>query len=196
MIDTAEAPRAGWWQDTVTLGRLIAMTVIVLGGALAVWNAMDFGNSNDDIYGPHYALRTALPQVLTFVWYGGLVLIVAEIVSAVRGDDPNARLINWQIPQLTCVLAAVIVVGGTAVTIWNIQAMHDVYESGAGFLDLFSSDPGRTASDDIRYLLEAVLQTYLWQGGLLILLAALADRIGWRATNNSEAALAPPESAP
>jgi hypothetical protein len=154
---------------------------------------MDFGNSNDDLYGPHYALRTALPQVLTFVWYGGLVLIVAEIVSAVRGDDLQVGLINWQIPQLTRVLAAVIIVGGTAVTIWDVQAMHDVYESSTGFLHVFAPGPGRTASDDIRYFLEAVLQTYLWQGGLLILLAALADRLVLRTANE---ALARPARAP
>jgi hypothetical protein len=73
----------------------------------------------------------------------------------------------------------VLIVSGTALTIWDIYALHDVYESGWQFVDIFSSDPGRTVSDDIRYFLEAELQTYLWQGGLLFLLAVLASRIGW-----------------
>lgn len=177
-MDTSADTRMDWWRNAVTLGRLIAVTVIVVGSALAIWNAVDIGEYNEYVSGPHYEFRSTIHQVLLLVWYGALVLIVAEIFSAIRGDGPGT--INWQIPQLTRVLAAVIIVGGTALTIWDIQAMHDLYESSMGFLNIFSRPPGRTVSDDVRYFLEAELKTYLWQGGLLFLLAALADRLGWR----------------
>ena len=173
-MQDAPLARAEWWRDVVTLGRLIAFAVIVIGSALAIWNAIEL---DYDSYVPHQTQRDLIRQILQFAWYGALILIVAEIFSAIRGDGPGT--INWQVPQLTSIIAGVIIVSGTALTVWDIYAMHDLYDQK--FLDyLFSRPPGRTLSDDIRYFLEALLQTYLWQGGLLFLLAALAGRVGWR----------------
>jgi hypothetical protein len=166
------------WGDIVVLGRILALVIIVLGAALALWAFPDDRDPSQYVLA-HTAQRNLLRQVLYFTWYGSLVLIVTEIISALRGGDSGT--IDWQIPQLTVVIAGVLIVSGTALTIWDIFALHDVYESGWQFLDIFSSDPGRTVSDDIRYFLEAELQTYLWQGGLLFLLAVLASRVGWRA---------------
>jgi hypothetical protein len=166
-----------WTQNIVSFGRLLGAAIIVLGVLLAAWNATDVNEAAR--LGSYAALRGFIQESLLYIWYGGLVLIVAEIVGAVGGNDLALGQINWNVPDLTRVIAAIILVAGTVVIVWDIYAMRD---GVSAFLGVGSFTQGELSiSESIRYFLQLELRQYLWHAGLLVLLAALADRIRWRA---------------
>jgi hypothetical protein len=140
-------------------GRLLGLGIIVLGFVLAVWNATDLGEVRRQ--GSYPALRYFISESLKYLWYGGLVLIVTEIVGATGGDDLGlGRRVRWTVPDVTAGIAGVVLVAGTVVTLWDLRELDDL-----------------SFSDSIRYFLRQELFQYVWWSALLIALAALADHI-------------------
>jgi hypothetical protein len=151
-----------WKPNIVVAGRLLAVSIIVLGIVVSAWNGTDI--SEVSRRGSYAALRGFMEESLDYLWAGALVLVVTEIVGAV-GNDPLdlPTRIKWTVPELTAGIAGIVLVVGTVVTLWDIRELNS-----PGF------------SDSVRYFLrEAVLQ-YLWQGGMLVALAALADYLSSR----------------
>lgn len=161
-----------WKENVVLSGRLLGAAIIVVGILLAAMTAIDLDAYQ--AYGDHARLRYFIREALTYLWSGGLVLVVAELVARVGGEDAAPWPVDWNIVDLVRALGAAIVVGGLLVSIWDVWSFNAFGEDS---LALVSRAP-RTAYDSFRYVLRDMLQSYLWQGGLLILLAALADRLG------------------
>jgi len=151
-----------WKPNVVIAGRLLAVSIIVLGIVLAAWNGTDI--SEVSRRGSYAALRYFMEESLTYVWLGCLILIVAEIVGAM-GNDPLdlPERIKWTVPELTAGIAGIVLVVGTVVTLWDIRELNSL-----GF------------ADSVRYFLRHAVLQYLWQGGMLIALAALADYLSSR----------------
>jgi hypothetical protein len=148
-----------WRRDIVTAGRLLGLGVIVIGIGLAFWNATDVGEVRRE--GSYPAFRSFVAESLEYLWYGGLVLIVTEIVGAVGGDrlDLPPR-IRWTVPEMTTAIAGLLLVVGTLVTLWDIRELDEP-----------------AFSESVRYFLENAITQHLWRGGMLIALAALAEYI-------------------
>ncbi len=93
------------------------------------------------------------------------------------------RQINWDVVTLGRVLGIAIIVAGTALVAWEASTFPD---------NLLNQD----SNQEWRYFLQRVL-SYLGSGGLLIVAAEIADRLGWRAADvvDEETALEPPDSA-
>ena len=95
-----------WKPNVVIAGRLLAVSIIVLGIVLAAWNGTDI--SEVSRRGSYAALRYFMEESLTYVWLGCLILIVAEIVGAM-GNDPLdlPERIKWTVPELTAGIAGI-----------------------------------------------------------------------------------------
>jgi hypothetical protein len=61
------------------IGRIVGLTIIVIGVVLSAWNAIDLGEFSDG----DDKFRYFLTSVLSFVASGGLVYIAAEILDRV-----------------------------------------------------------------------------------------------------------------
>lgn len=93
------------------------------------------------------------------------------------------RQINWDVVALGRVLGALVILIGTGLAAWAI------IDTEGGFI--------ADTADKIRYFLQFSL-SYWASGGLLIVAAEIADRLGWGGREEppgEEAALAPTDAA-
>lgn len=158
--------RIDW--NIVTLGRLAGLGIIVAGIILA---ALDASALSDAFVGSHAKVRYFLHDATGFAWKGGLVFAAAEIAD--RFGWGGRRWIDWQGTRLLHLLGLAVIVVGIGATVWDMNVL-----------------PGGNLSTLTRIYLRSIIGA-LWSGGVLLLAAAIADRIGWPDSNNELAAEAP-----
>jgi hypothetical protein len=149
--------RIDWRRDAVLWGRLLAIAIAVLGtvyASMEAWNLSDFSDS--------LRARYLIATLLGVLWYSSVILIVTEIVARLRGAEV---LSNRNVADFARVAGVLVVIVGLAVTIWSAVDDQDIQELSDAEL--------------VRYVLQSVLSGYLWQGGLLMILASIADTLGW-----------------
>jgi hypothetical protein len=154
-------------RNIATLGRLLAAAVIIAGIGLSVWDAIEVPGG---FLPRHYKLRFFFGESLEYIWLGGLLLAVAEIAGRL-GAKPEGGRIDWRVPTLLRVLGLTIIAGGIGLVVWNARSVPPVL-SLLSFTTVNNSGWKRAAA---RSALE-----FAWRGGLLIVAAALAERLGWR----------------
>jgi multisubunit Na+/H+ antiporter MnhG subunit len=147
--------------NIVTLGRVIGVAIIIVGVVLA---ALDASASPDYSLGAHYKLRQFLNEAITFVWEGGLVIVAAEIADRFGWGSAVANGIDWNVTGLIKVLGVAIIVVGTIVAFWDVNALN-----GAHRIKFSQSN---------RIFLREAIEVF-FEGSLVIVLACIADRIGW-----------------
>jgi hypothetical protein len=142
--------------DIVLLGRLLGVAIIIAG---IVSTALD-ASANGGIGGPgrHAQLREFLLSVPFLVWFGGILIAGAEITDRVMIRDRAGR-IDWNVIGLVNVLGVAIIAVGLSATVWNLRVEHSSF------------------SRSLRYFLRLAIQ-YVFEGGLLFVLAGLATHIG------------------
>jgi hypothetical protein len=173
--------------DFVTAGRLLGAAIIIAGIVLAMFNASAGGNYINA--GSHPKLRAFVEESLVYVWSGGLVLVVTELLARLSGDDRDLP-INWNIAELVRILGFAIIVLGTLAALGDVQAARDLSDIQPNLIS--GRIRGGSDWELFRSFLAIELRTYLWQGGLLILLSALADRIGSRDDDDEQLGAEPP----
>lgn len=156
--------------NMVAFGRLLAVAVIVSGVVLSILDTRSL-----DAYGiPHYQLRSFFNESLNYIWLGGLLLALAELGARFGRDEPSGR-VDWKLTTLVRVLGATVIAGGISLAVWNARSIPagNAIRGNAvlGFSSYFQSGSKRTIT---REAIE-----YAWHGGLLILAAEIADRLGW-----------------
>jgi hypothetical protein len=180
--------------DFVTAGRLLGAVIIIAGIVLAMFNAS--ATENYANVGSHPKLRAFVEESLVYVWSGGIILIVTELLARLNGDGRDIP-INWNIAELVRILGFAVIVLGTLAALGDIKAARDL-ANGQSF-PLSSRVGGGSDWELFRSFLAVELRTCLWQGSLLILLSSLADRVGWRAddeTLGGEPPTAPADAPP
>jgi uncharacterized membrane protein len=148
--------------NIVTLGRVLGLAIVIVGVVLAALDAS--ASTNVAAQGSHYKLREFFHDAIHFVWYGGLVIALAEVADRMGWGSSVADGIDWNISGLIKVLGVAIIVVGAIVALWDVRALH-----GAHRLSFSQSS---------RYFLRLAIE-YAFEGGLVIVLAGVADRIGW-----------------
>jgi hypothetical protein len=151
--------------NIATVGRLLAVAIIVVGVALSAWDAGAV-SANTGI--PHYKLRSFFSESLQYIWLGGLLLAIAEI-AARFGSVPAARRVDWNLTTLLRVLGVAIILGGISLTVWGGRI---------GLSGAFDFSGNSVYSGSKRAITRRAIE-YAWQGGLLIVAAEIADRLGW-----------------
>jgi uncharacterized membrane protein len=180
--------------NVVTLGRVLGVLIIIVGIVLAALDASATGGGLS--YGSHDKLRDFFHEAIQFVWYGGLVIALAEVADRMGWGSSAAHGIDWNVTTLLKALGVAIIVVGTIVTAWDVQALQGPPSSIA-----FSSSPGLVPglsfSESSRYFVRLAIE-YGFDGGLVVLLAGAADRMGWGdpAEAGPIAGETPPEEAP
>jgi hypothetical protein len=159
--------------NIATVGRLLAVAIIVVGVALSAWDAGAV-SANTGI--PHYKLRSFFSESLQYIWLGGLLLAIAEIAGGL-GTMPEDGRIDWRVPTLLRVLGLTVIAGGIGLAVWNGRSV------AIGFT-LYS--PSSAYSGSKRAVARNALE-FAWRGGLLIVAAELADRLGWAGQSEDKA---------
>jgi len=159
-------------RNIATLGRLLAVAVIIAGIALSVWNASAWDATGGL---PHEKLRLFSSDALSYIWLGGLLLAVAEIAGRL-GAIPEDGRIDWRVPTLLRVLGLTVIAGGIGLTVWNARSVPHG----------FTLYPKSVYFGSKRALARDALE-FAWRGGLLIVAAELADRLGWGGQSEDEA---------
>jgi hypothetical protein len=151
--------------NIATVGRLLAVAIIVVGIALSAWDAGAV-SANTGI--PHYKLRSFFSESLQYIWLGGLLLAIAEIANRF-GSGPATGGVDWNVATLLRVLGVAVIVGGIGLSVWDGRI---------GLSGTFAFSRNSVYSGSKRAITRSAIE-YAWQGGLLVLAAEVADRIGW-----------------
>ena len=146
--------------DIATGGRLAGVAIVIAGIVLAALDASAFDLSRARGVDSYFRFRYFLHYSLQFAWKGGLVFAGAGLVD--RFGWGGRKWIDWHDTQLLRWLGLAIAVIGISVTVWDLAELNGV-----------------DTSTTIRLLSQAVIAA-AWQGGMLVLAAEVADRVGWR----------------
>jgi len=164
------------WRDIewniVTLGRLAAIGIVVAGVVLAALDASAFnlGPAHGDRW---FRFRYFLGGAIGYAWLGGLIFAVAEIAS--RLGWPEREAFGWRGRQVLIYVGLLVTIAGIALNAWSVyQERH------------FAS-----VSDLTRVHMHSVITSF-WEGSVLLLAAAIADRISWTDATEEEPALEAP----
>jgi hypothetical protein len=152
--------------NIATLGRLFGITIIIAGIVLSALDASAFTLSPSSGADSYFRFRFFLAYSIGFAWKGGLVFAGAELADRF-GWGGRTRL-DWHGPRLLRLLGLAVTAVGIGVSVWNVAALSDI---GASLV--------------IRVITHGVIGS-LWQGGMLVLAAELADRIGWPGGDTQE----------
>ena len=152
--------------NIATLGRLFGITIIIAGIVLSALDASAFNFGAPSGAGSYFRFRFFLGYSIGFVWKGGLVFAGAEIADRFGWGGRGA--INWHGTRVLRLLGLAVTAVGIGVSVWNVTAASDI---GASLV--------------IRVIMHGVVGS-LWQGGMLVLAAELADRIGWPGGDTQE----------
>lgn len=150
--------RIDWRRDAVRWGRLLAVTFAVLGTLFAAMEARAPGDFSDST-----RTRVFISGLLGAVWGATLILIVTELAARLEGaaSRPIAS-----VAYIVRALGVAIMLAGCAVSIWSAVELGD--------------EEGSFTGNAVRYAIGSTIHPYLWEGGLLLILAAVADYVGWR----------------
>jgi hypothetical protein len=151
--------RIDWRRDAVLWGRLLAVAVVVLGLIAVATDPWDIG----DDFGNSTRARFSIGYSLHIVWLGSLILILTEVAARLQGDEGRPI---WSVTSIVRAVAGAVIVVGCAVSIWNAIELGDAEESLIG--------------NSFRHAVSSTIHPSLWQGGMLFILAAIADYTGWR----------------
>jgi hypothetical protein len=159
--------------DIPTLGRLAGIAIIVAGIVLAMLDASAFDLRSTSGVGGWFRFRYFMLEATGFVWQGGLVFAAAEIAD--RLGLGGRGTFDWQGVRVLALLGVAVFVITTVLSTWNVVV--DVSEL--------------SASETARVLMSSVIRA-AWRGGILIVAAALADRIGWPEESGEDSAAEAP----
>ena len=146
--------------DIAMLGRVAGIAIITAGVVLAALDASAFDLGRPRGGDSSFRFRYFLADSLQFAWKGGLVFAGARLVD--RFGWGGRGRIDWHDTQLLRRLGIAIATIGISVTVWNL-------------VELNAPD----ASSTSRLFIQGVIAA-AWQGGMLVLAAEVAERVGWR----------------